>query len=241
MKYYTFEEIDELGETLVKKYIKDKKLKNVWCIDAEGIVTELLGCKVVYAQFAEEDPNKTGFFSDGVTPIRIYKESGAESVVFPANTIVIDLPLRLKRNYAQERFTIMHEGGHKMMESHSPRLLKAYYESRFDSEYEYSKEDLNRLFNSCEVYANRFAAAVLMPKFLLEKALKAYNNGEYISIYGSYLIKESDKVIIQKIANRLGVSYTALLNRFKSLKMFKAKDADEFLGQLTISEERSYG
>ena len=28
MKYYSFEEIDELGETLVKKYIKDKNLNN---------------------------------------------------------------------------------------------------------------------------------------------------------------------------------------------------------------------
>ena len=37
MKYYSFEEIDELGETLVRKYIEDKNLKNVWCIDVEGM------------------------------------------------------------------------------------------------------------------------------------------------------------------------------------------------------------
>jgi len=236
MNYYSFEEIDELGETLVKKYIKDNNLKNVWCIDAEGIVSELLGCNIVYAQFAEEDPNKSGFLSDGVTPINIYTDGKTKAVIYPANTIVVDLPLRLKRNYAQERFTIMHEGGHKIMESHSPGLAKAFFESKFDAEYDYKKDDLKRVFNSCEIYANRFAAAVLMPSFLLEKAIKAYNGGEYISIYGSYLIKESDKVIIQKIANRLGVSYSALLNRFKSLKMFNAKDADEFLGQLTIAE-----
>lgn len=238
MKYYTFEEIDELGETLVKKYIEEKNLKNVWCVDAEGIACELLGCKIVYAQFAEDDPNKTGFLSDGTTPIKIYKDGVSQSVIFPANTIVIDLPMRLKRNYAQERFSIMHEGGHKIMGCHSPRLLHAYYESRFDKEYDYSREELMRVFNSCEIYANRFAAAVLMPRFLLDKALKKYNDGNYISIYGSYLIKESDKVVIQKIANRLGVSYTALLNRFKSLKMFNAKEADEFLGQLTIVEEK---
>ena len=238
MKYYSFEEIDELGETLVKKYIKDKNLKNVWCVDVEGIATELLGCTIVHAQIAEADPNKTGFYSDGVTPIKIYKDNKVQSVIFPANTIVVDMPMRLKRNNAQERFTIMHEGGHKMLGSHSPRLVRACYESKFDKEYEYNKEELLRVFNSCEVYANRFAAAVLMPRFLLDKALKQYNNGEYINIYGSYLIKESDKIVIQKIANRLGVSYTALLNRFKSLKMFNAKDADEFLGQLTIIEEK---
>lgn len=128
-----------------------------------------------------------------------------------------------------------------MMESHSPRLLRACYESRFDKEYNYNPEELRHLFHSCEIYANRFAAAVLMPRFLLEKALKAYNNGEYISLYGSFLVKESDKVVMEKIANQLGVSYIALLNRFKSLKMFNAKEADDFLGQLTISEDKTYG
>ena len=226
MKYFTFEEIDELGETLVKKYIKDKNLKNVWCVDVEGIATEMLGCTIVYAQIAEEDPNKTGFLSDGNTPLRIYKDNRVQSVVFPENTIVIDMPMRLKRNYAQERFTIMHEGGHKIMESHSPGLARARFESKFDREYEYNKEELVRVFNSCEVYANRFAAAVLMPRFLLDKALKQYNNGEYINIYGSYLIKESDKKVIQKIADRLGVSFSALLTRFKCLKMFNAKNPD---------------
>ena len=238
MKYYSFEEIDELGETLVKKYIKDKNLKNVWCVDVEGIATEMLGCTIVYAQIAEEDPNKTGFLSDGNTPLRIYKDNRIQSVVFPENTIVIDMPMRLKRNYAQERFTIMHEGGHKIMESHSPRLARARFESKFDREYEYNKEELVRVFNSCEVYANRFAAAVLMPRFLLDKALKQYNNGEYINIYGSYLIKESDKKVIQKIADRLGVSFSALLTRFKSLKMFNAKNPDEFLGQLILIEDK---
>ncbi len=238
MKYYSFEEIDELGETLVMKYIKDKNLKNVWCVDVEGIATEMLGCTIVYAQIAEEDPNKTGFLSDGNTPLRIYKDNRVQSVVFPENTIVIDMPMRLKRNYAQERFTIMHEGGHKIMESHSPGLARARFESKFDREYEYNKEELVRVFNSCEVYANRFAAAVLMPRFLLDKALKQYNNGEYINIYGSYLIKESDKKVIQKIADRLGVSFSALLTRFKSLKMFNAKNSDEFLGQLILIEDK---
>ena len=238
MSYYTFEEIDELGETIVKKYIKDRNLKNVWCVDAEGIVTDVLGCRIVHAQFAEDDPNKTGFLSDGFSPLMVYKDNTVQSVVFPANTIVIDMPMRTRQNYAQERFTIMHEGGHKIMESHSPRLLKACFESKFDKEYDYSREDLQRVFNSCEVYANRFAAAVLMPVFLLEKALRTYNNGKYISIYGSHLIKETDKVTIQKIANRLGVSYSALLNRFRSLKMYNAKNADEFLGQLTITEDK---
>ncbi len=240
MKYYSFEEIDELGETLVRKYIEDKNLKNVWCIDVEGIATDLLGCTIVYAQFAEEDPNKSGFLADGDTPLKIYRDNKSQEVVFPADTIVVDLPMKLKRNYAQERFTIMHEGGHKVMESHTPGLAKAYYESRFDFEYDYNKEDIARIFNTCEIYANRFAAAVLMPRFLLDKALKTYNNGEYITIYGSYLIKAADKLVIQKIANRLGVSYTALLNRFKSLKMYTPRDAYEFLGQLEIAEEDNY-
>jgi hypothetical protein len=72
----------------------------------------------------------------------------------------------------------------------------------------------------------------------LDKALKQYNNGEYINIYGSYLIKESDKKVIQKIADRLGVSFSALLTRFKSLKMFNAKNPDEFLGQLILIEDK---
>ena len=64
MALYSYEEIDELGEGLIRQYLGAEADKS-FCVDIEGFVTEFLGLPLFYRTFAEKDSDKIGFISDG--------------------------------------------------------------------------------------------------------------------------------------------------------------------------------
>lgn len=46
--YISFGELEELGETIVREYLRKTKRYNALCVDIEGLVTDYLGLTVVY-------------------------------------------------------------------------------------------------------------------------------------------------------------------------------------------------
>lgn len=73
-------EIEEVGESLIRRFIgKRKPPPN--CIDIEGFITDYLHLPVVYAGIAEEDRDKIGFVSDGAYPLAVWEEGERQSVV----------------------------------------------------------------------------------------------------------------------------------------------------------------
>lgn len=56
--YISYDELEELGETIVRAYINKTRRYNALCVDIEGLVTDYLGLTVVYETIAEDDPNK---------------------------------------------------------------------------------------------------------------------------------------------------------------------------------------
>lgn len=67
MKTYTsFQELDALGEGLAKKYTGNTHRWNSSCFDIEGFITDFLKLPILYEAFAEDDPSKIGFLSDGI-------------------------------------------------------------------------------------------------------------------------------------------------------------------------------
>lgn len=74
MKTYTsFQELDALGEGLAKKYTGNTHRWNSSCFDIEGFITDFLKLPILYEAFAEDDPSKIGFLSDGITPLIVYR------------------------------------------------------------------------------------------------------------------------------------------------------------------------
>ena len=95
MKRFTsFGEIETLCEAMIKDYHRAKRYDGVICVDIEGFVREYLGLPVIYETFAEPDPGRVGFCSDGRRPLRIRKDGGIRQVTYPAGTIVIEKRLR---------------------------------------------------------------------------------------------------------------------------------------------------
>ena len=46
--YISYDELEELGETIVRAYINKTRRYNALCVDIEGLVTDYLGLTVVY-------------------------------------------------------------------------------------------------------------------------------------------------------------------------------------------------
>lgn len=81
--YISYDELEELGETIVRAYINKTRRYNTHCVDIDGLVTDYLGLTVVYETIAEDDPNKIAFLSNGKRPLCVMRNEKRVPIVFP--------------------------------------------------------------------------------------------------------------------------------------------------------------
>ena len=231
----SFQELDVLGEGLVKDYAKKTHRSNAMCLDIEGFITDYLGLSIAYEDIAEEDKSKIGFLSDGKSPLLVTRDKEETFVTFPKWTIVIDRFLTRDSESAKKRFTLAHEAAHAILAKHIPLQAGGCFQNEFDKTIPYSKEDIRRMFSLNEACANRLGAAILMPEYRMDRALKKYNDGNRVLCYGG-VFPQKEKLQIRKMANALGVSTSAMSNRLRELKLLDNQPLDQY-----IREELLYG
>ena len=232
MKRFTSnDEIEDLCEAMIKDFFKSKHYTNVLCVDIEAFVREYLGVPIVYEIFAEPDPGRIGFLSDGKRPLLVKRGNRIEQVVFPARTAVIDKYLQSPKENSRKRFTIAHEGAHDVMGRHIPLQANpmAAFHSEYDPEMTYTPEMLKEMLNVNECFTNRAAACFLMPRFLVTRVLKRHNNSQKVILYDNRILSQDQKILIQKMADTLGVSYRAFYNRLQELDLFDIRPVEEYL------------
>ena len=211
MKRFTSnDEIENLCEAMIKDFFKSRHYTNVMCVDIEAFVKEYLGVPIVYETFAEDDPGR---------------------VVFPARTAVIEKFLLNQKESARKRFSIAHEGAHDILAHHVPIQASpaAAFHSEFDPEMTYSHDMLKEILSINECFSNRAAACLLMPGFLVMRVLKKHNNSKRIILYGDCILSQDQKLLIQKMADTMGVSFTAFYMRLKELDLFDRRLVEEYL------------
>lgn len=158
MKIYSYNEIDELGEGLIRHYL-GAEAEQTCCVDIEGFATEYLKLPLLYRTFAEQDTDKIGFIADGITSLRVYEGGVPVNRIFPKGTIVIERYLLREHESGRRRFTISHECAHYLMDRTVPG---AAFHREYDNERVYTQEDLRNLFNLHETQIDRMGAALLM-------------------------------------------------------------------------------
>ncbi len=194
-------------------------------MDIEGLANSL-GLTVRYEQFAEDDYDKIGFLADGQTPLKIRKSGRTVSFLFPLGTIVVDSSLRKETESGKCRFMIAHEVSHYIIGRHNP---VAQYQRSFDAERAYTLEEMRKQFNMEEMQADKLAAALLMPSFVIHAALKDFNDGNKIRIYGDQVLAPQERIKINKMAAQIGVSYTALMIRLRQFDLFDYRPLEEYI------------
>ena len=218
-------ELDELGDGLVRHYLAHSGMQaTARCIDIEGLAN-FLGLTVTYEIFAEKDFDKIGFLSDGKTPLLVRRGGRVVSFLFPLGTIVLDVSLHADKESGRCRFTIAHEIAHFMIDQHRPA---AQYHRTFDAEKKYSVAEMNELFNIVENQADRLAAAILMPRFTVDRALDDFYKGKRIPVYGQNIIAPKEDKAISRMAAQIGVSYSAMLIRLRQFGLLDYHTVDEY-------------
>lgn len=206
--YIPKDNIEEIAEGIVLDYLQDKA-KDVSCIDIEGLLLDYFKLNIRYENFAEDDPNVDGYISDGVTPLQVWYNGKKIKKLYPEGTVVFDKYLLNIENSCHRRFSLAHEGGHYAAHQIYGTLLGANH-TGFDMERTYTMDELRKQFSVTESQMNTMAAVFLMPRFLIEKTIKQYTNGEPIDVYGDTVFLQKDRDILKSMSDQLGVSPSAL-------------------------------
>ncbi len=213
MRMFSYDEIDELGEGLIRQYLGADADKT-YCVDIEGFVTDFLKLPLLYRTFAEQDTDKIGFIADGITPLQVFEDGKRTARVYDKGTIVIERCLRRDHESGRRRFTISHEGAHYVMDRTVPY---ASFHREYDRERDYRKDDFRTLFSFHEAQIDRMGAALLMPRFMVRNVVAIHGCTDGISVYGDSVLKAADKLRIKQMANMMGVSFSAFLIRLREL------------------------
>ena len=232
MRIFSYDEIDELGEGLIRQYL-GADAERTCCVDIEGFATEYLKLPLLYRSFAEQDTDKIGFIADGITPLRIHEDGTSCLCVFPKGTIVIERSLRRENESGRRRFTISHECAHYLMDKTIPA---AAFHREFDGERDYTPEDFRNLFSFHETLIDRMGAALLMPRFMVRNIVAMHGCAGGIPVFGDRVMRTTDKLRIKQMANTMGVSFSAFLIRLRELGYLSRRPLYEF-----ITEEMGLG
>ena len=197
-------------------------------IDIDSFVRDYLKCQILYETFAEDDPDKIGFAGDGRTSLRIKRAGKPMSAVFPFKTIVLDRRLLILEESTHRRFTLAHEAGHIIAMRLNPDSAACFHHAH-DLEREYTLKELQERYTISEWQANTIAASLLMPIPVMRKALKKFNGGKRLPVYGETVFHPREKVILKKMAASLGVSFTALVIRLRGLGMLNHHSICEYI------------
>ena len=132
----------------------------------------------------------------------------------------------------KRRFTIAHEAAHNIFDRDSGGRCEVHFYSGFDAQREYSMDEFRERMNICEWQANAMAAAILMPRFLVEQALQKYAGRSSLPIYGNTILSQRSKKVIDKMVSVLGVSCSSLVIRLRELDLLEHRDKSEYVTRI---------
>ena len=221
-------EMEEVGENIIRKYLGRRKYPPR-CIDIEGFIQDYLHLHIEYAVIADRDFDKVGFLSDGEYPLGIMENGMKVKRVYPKGTIVIDRSLLKDDQSGRKRFTLAHEAAHVIYERMTPLVPGPCFKRCYDAERTYDLAELRERFNLGETQVERLGSILLMPRFLVEQTLRNYRLSLVLPVYGEGVIRSRDKLLVQKMADVVGASYSAFFNRLRELDLIEKRSIDEYL------------
>lgn len=219
------EDIDVLGERMVVDF-DHASLFNPHPIDIERFVEKYLKMPIefMYLSHCGVYLGTTVFQTTDYLPIYIPENKCADYAHVESGTVIIDGSLDEDNQEHRLRFTIGHEGGHGVF--HSSYFLNTIGSSERDdtgiyvrcrSDFKASRRNFSGLHSltdaeRVEQQANRFSAAVLMPRSAVKILLagKQYNR-----------TKEWIVSAVEKISDTFNVSKEAAFYRLKGLEMIE--------------------
>ena len=221
-------DLEDIAERVVTSYknLPEIKRKKMYRIDPELLITKVLGLKLDY-QHLSTDGSILGLTS--------YEEVGVEVLdyadedlfyILDGKTVLIEEDLHNDATQIGRcNFTSMHEAGHQILKMLFPneygvkkQVTKVHY-------HKYNSERNKPISDWEEWQANTLAAAILMPRDLVEYSMFLFGLGKKIKCLNRIAdIKTYEK--FSAMADFLGVSKSALTIRMKQLNLLEKEYLD---------------
>ena len=128
--YVSNREIEQIAEGLVHVACGKPPPKR---IDIDSVAA-YLGLTVRYEKFAESDPDKIGFTSDGKSALTVFRNGQKQRIIFPKETIVLDSFLQYPCESSRRRFTLAHEISHILINRADPTHTAPCFNRVYDTE-----------------------------------------------------------------------------------------------------------
>ena len=221
-------ELDALGSELIMDYREKAGSRGTGSVDIEGFARDYLGLRILYRDFATGDPDDIGFYGDGISRLRIRENGKTADWLCPDRTIVIERKLLPHSEMGTRRFTIAHEAAHFILIRHVPMQAEEYFLKPGSVNRIAGISALLGVMELNEACADRLAAALLMPMFMVRRTLGKINGGRYVTVCGNGIMPQEDKLTVINAARALGVSYSAMLRRLQELRLIRTKPFSEY-------------
>lgn len=225
MPFLTNQNIDSIGEQMAVDFDK-AILLNPHELDIDRFVERYLKMAVdfMYLSHCGVYLGTTVFQTTDWLPVYLPEENCADYAHVDAGTIIIDSSLAEESQEHRYRYTLGHEGGHSVL--HTTYFLNTIGSSERDqtgiyvrcrADFKIGRNQFSGIRNMTDIeraeqQANRFSAAILMPKSAVKILLarKPYNRK-------AGWIADA----ITKISETFNVSYAAAFYRLKDLEIIE--------------------
>ncbi len=216
-------DVENVSAEIINSYLLriGRQKGSLESIDIDDLVSRYLKCKVVIESIYMS-ADCLGYLSNGVSPIMVYRKGEIKNVVFPKDTIVIDRYLYTPGQETKRRFVLAHEAGHLITGRINKRSCANCYHDN-SGVMAIDKQDLVKRFSVNEVFANRFAACLLMPADTVKNYIRSYFDRDTVPLDEKGNLSSYDHALLKEIAGNLKVSITTFLIRLNELELFEMK------------------
>ena len=241
MKHLSRFDIEAIADKYVQAYMALPDVRNtqIYRIDPELLLERVLGLNVEY-QHLSYDGSILGMTSFTEMGVQVFEDDDNEAFFFlDGKTVLVEKDLNFDSKLkGRKNFTLMHEGSHQIFKMLFPNDYGIteksagvhYYKATADTE-------KSRIITDWEEWqANTLAAAILLPRCLIEKGMFLFGLGDkieclnkiyYPAVYERYAA----------LSDFLGCSKKALAIRMKQLGLLHKDYLDNPFDYLAVYPE----
>lgn len=232
-------DIETIAAKYIKAYMQLPEVKNtqVYRIDPEIMLGKVLGLTIDYVHLSY-DGSILGLTSFGELGVQIFENDDDEAFYFlDGKTVLVEADLNYDNKLrGRKNFTLMHEGSHQIFKKLFPNDYGVTQKSAGVHYYKANSERNKPISDWEEWQANTLAAAILLPKNLIEQGMFLFGLGSKIECLNKiYRPAEYEKYAA--LADFLGCSKKALAIRMKQLGLLKKEYLDNPFDLITVYPE----
>lgn len=229
-------DLENIAERVLVSYrnLPEVKKKKMYRIDPELLLTKVLGLNIEY-QHLSVDGSILGLTSFEEVEVEVLDYTDMDSFFFlDGKTVLVERDLHDdSAQVGRCNFTTMHEGGHQILKRLFPNEYGSTQQIPVVHYYKHNSEKNKPISDWEEWQANTLAAAILMPRDLVENGMYLFDLGKKIKCLNRITdIRTYEK--FSALAEFLGTSKSALAIRMKQLNLLEKEYLDNPFAILDI-------